>query len=62
MSSGNTLLAADQSDRSIKPKEAKSPMPLTTAVRSTFDVRAKKGAIKKEVLQSAAEAIVICIE
>jgi hypothetical protein len=34
----------------------------TAAVRSMFGMRAKKVAVKKEVLQSAAEAIVICIE
>ena len=85
MCSGNTLPASDQSDKSIKPKDAtsekssltafdplddksvatmskKSPMPPTAAVRSMFEVRAKKVATKKEVPQSAAEAIVICIE
>ena len=85
MCSGNTLPASDQSDKSIKPKDAtsekssltafdplddkstatiskKGPMPPTAAVRSMFGMRAKKVAIKKEVLQTAAEAVVICIE
>jgi hypothetical protein len=66
LSSGNTLLASDKSDKSIKPKDAASEKSSlaapTAAVRSMFGVRAKKVAIKKEVVQSAAEAIVICIE
>jgi hypothetical protein len=49
-------------DKSAATISKKGPMPPTAAVRSMFGVRAKKVAIKKEVLQSAAEAIVICIE
>jgi hypothetical protein len=49
-------------DKSAATISKKGPLPPTAAVRSMFGVRAKKVAIKKEVLQSAAEAIVICIE
>lgn len=49
-------------DKGAATMSKESPMPPTTAVRSMFDVRAKKVAIKKEVQQSATEAIVICIE
>lgn len=49
-------------DKSAATVSQKGPMPPTAAVWSMFGVRAKKVATKKEVLQSAAEAIVICIE
>ena len=85
LSSRNTLVASDQSDKSIKPKDVtseksslkafepiddkstttvpkKGPMPPTSALRSMLDVRSKKVAPKTEVLQHAAEAIVICVE
>ena len=85
LSSRSTLVASDQSDKSIKPKDVtseKSPltafepidnksattvpkkgrMPPTNALRSMLDVRSKKVVPKTEVLQHAAEAIVICVE
>jgi len=49
-------------DKSAATVSKKGPMPPTAAVRSMFGMRAKKVALKKEVQQSAAEAIVICIE
>ena len=51
-------------DKNAATTSKKGSMPPTAAVRSSIfgGMRAKKGAIKKEVLQSAAEAVVICIE
>jgi hypothetical protein len=56
----SSLTAFDPLDAATISK--KGPMPPIAAVRSMFGVRAKKVAVKKEVLQSTTEAIVICIE